>query len=209
MIKVIIVDDHEIMRRGLQLILASAEDIQVMAEAENGAAALKLLERQVPDVLLLDVAMPELGGHEVLQHIAKNHPELAVLVLSMYPEEQYALRLIKAGAAGYMTKDSAPTQLVAAIRQVASGKKYISPRVAELMADSLQHGGDEEPHNRLSTREFQVLCRIASGRTPTQIADEMELSVRTVSTYRARILAKMHMTTSAELTHYAIKHELV
>lgn len=209
MIKVIIVDDHAIVRRGLQLILETADDIQVVGEAENGVQALQLLDKQIPDVLLLDVAMPELGGHEVLQRLAKTHPDLAVLVLSMYPEEQYALRLIKAGAAGYMNKDAAPTQLVDAVRQVASGKKYISTRVAELMADSLQRGSDDEPHSRLSAREFQVLCRIASGRTPTQIAEEMGLSVRTVSTYRARILAKMHMTTSAELTHYAIKHELV
>lgn len=209
MIKVIIADDHAIVRRGLQMILDAAPDIDVIGEAENGKQVLELLQATTPDVLLLDVAMPELGGHEVLQQLAKSHPALAVLVLSMYPEEQYALRLIKAGAAGYMTKDSAPTLLVDAVRQVAGGKKYISPRVAELMADSLQKGGDEEPHRRLSDREYQVLCRIASGRTPTQIADEMNLSVRTVSTYRARILAKMHMSTSAELTHYAIKHGLV
>lgn len=210
MIRIIIADDHAIVRRGVRLILEEAGDMTVIAEAENGAEVLAQLRRETVDVLLLDIAMPGANGFEVLQRLQCEFPAVAVLILSMYPEEQYALRLIKAGAAGYLTKESAPNLLAQAVREVAAGRRFIGQRVAELLADRLSGGErDDALHLRLSDREYQVLCRIASGRTPTQIAEEMALSVRTVSTYRSRILAKMRMKTNAELTHYALKHDLI
>ncbi|MCW8918784.1 MAG: response regulator transcription factor [Gammaproteobacteria bacterium] len=210
MIRIIIADDHAIVRRGVRLILEEAGDMAVIAEAENGAQVLAQLRRETVDVLLLDIAMPGANGFEVLQRLQCEFPTVAVLILSMYPEEQYALRLLKAGAAGYLTKESAPNLLAQAVREVAAGRRFIGQRVAELLADRLSGGErDDALHLRLSDREYQVLCRIASGRTPTQIAEEMALSVRTVSTYRSRILAKMRMKTNAELTHYALKHDLI
>ena len=209
MIKVIIADDHAIVRDGLRMVLEAAGDIEVIGEAENGADTLKLLQQMRPDVLLLDVAMPGLNGFDVVQRLNQKGEDLPVLVLSMYPEEQYALRFFKAGAAGYLAKDTASTQLVNAVHVVATGKKYISPEVATLLAETLSGAHEEESHERLSDREYQVMCHIGSGKTVSQIAEQMSLSVRTISTYRSRILAKMRMSTNAELTHYTIKHGLV
>lgn len=209
MIKVFIVDDHALVREGLRMILSTAPDIEVVGEAHSGEAALMGLANCETDVLLLDMAMPGLSGYDVLQRLTQRKQRIAVLVLSMYPEEQYALRFMKSGASGYLTKEAVPSQLLAAIRQVAGGRRYVSPAVASLLADALCEPGESAPHERLSEREYQVLLHIASGKTPTQIAELMHLSVRTVSTYRSRILAKMRLTTSAELTRYAAINNLI
>jgi two-component system invasion response regulator UvrY len=209
MIKVFIADDHALLREGLRMILSTASDIEVCGEAENGEAVLASIGNCGADVLLLDMAMPGLSGYDVLHHLMQRDQRIAVLVLSMYPEEQYALRFLKAGAAGYLTKESAPAQLLSAVRQVASGRRYVTPAVASLLADALCDTGEAAPHERLSEREYQVLMHIASGKTPTQIAELMHLSVRTISTYRSRILVKMRLNNSAEITHYvAVNHLL-
>lgn len=208
MIQVFIADDHAIVRDGLRMVLEAAGDMEVIGEADSGEQTLRLLQKMQPDVLLLDVAMPGLGGFDVLQRLMQKDSNIAVLVLSMYPEEQYALRFLKTGASGYLTKETASTQLVDAVRKVSQGKRYISQEVANLLADNLSGAHEGLPHERLSDREYQVLCHIASGKTVSQIADQMSLSVRTISTYRSRNLAKMRMSSNAELTHYAIKHGL-
>lgn len=209
MIRVLIVDDHHILRQGLKQILAETKDMAVVGEAENGLRTIKLVQEIEVDVLLLDISMPDKNGIEVLKQLRKEHPKLAVLILSMYREDQYAVQALKAGASGYLTKHSAPELLVTAIRHVASGRKYVSPSVAERLADIL--GGDTEklPHETLSYREHQTLCLIASGKTLTGCAAEMSLSVKTVSVYRSRLLEKMKLKNNAELTHYAIKHQFV
>ena len=209
MIKVFIADDHALLREGLRMILSSAADIEVVGEADNGKATLDTLADTNANVLLLDMAMPGLSGYDVLQRMVLRKDPVAVLVLSMYPEEQYALRFMKAGASGYMTKEAAPSQLLDAVRQVAAGKRYVSPVVASLLADALCDSSEAAPHERLSEREYQVLLHIASGKTPTQIAELMHLSVRTVSTYRSRILVKMRLNNSAELTRYAAVNQLI
>lgn len=209
MITVVIADDHAIVRDGLRMVLEATGNIAVVGEAENGAETLKLLQRTSPDVLLLDIAMPGLNGFDVVQRLNQKADRQPVLILSMYPEEQYTLRFFKTGAAGYLAKDSASTQLVNAVRIVAAGRKYISPEVAMLLAENLSGEHEQAPHERLSDREYQVMCHIGSGKTVSQIAEQMSLSVRTISTYRSRILAKMRMSTNAELTHYSIKHGLV
>lgn len=208
MIRVMLADDHAIVRDGLRMVLEAEGDFVVVGEAENGAQTLKLLPQLKPDVLLLDISMPGLTGFDVVQRLNQKAEQTPVLILSMYPEEQYALRFFKAGAAGYVAKDAASTRLVDAVRVVASGRKYISPEVATLLAETLSGELDQAPHELLSDREYQVMCQIGSGKTVSQIAEQMSLSVRTISTYRARILAKMRMGTNAELTHYTIKHGL-
>jgi DNA-binding NarL/FixJ family response regulator len=202
-------DDHAIVRDGLRMVLEAAGDFVVVGEAENGEQTLKLLPQIKPDVLLLDVSMPGLTGFDVVQRLSQKAEQTPVLILSMYSEEQYALRFFKAGAAGYIAKGAASTQLVDAVRVVASGRKYISPEVATLLAETFSGEHKQAVHELLSDREYQVMCHIGSGKTVSQIAEQMSLSVRTISTYRARILAKMHMSTNAELTHYTIKHGLV
>jgi two-component system invasion response regulator UvrY len=209
MIRVVLADDHAIVRDGLRMVLEAMGDITVVGEAENGVETLKLLQQVKPHVLLLDVSMPGLNGFDVVQRLSQKGEQIPTLILSMYPEEQYALRFIKAGAAGYLAKDAASTQLVNAVRMVASGRKYISPEVASLLAETLSGEHDQAAHELLSDREYQVMCHIGSGKTVSQIAEQMSLSVRTISTYRSRILAKMRMSTNAELTHYTIKHGLV
>lgn len=209
MILVLIADDHAILRQGLRQILADAEDMTVVGEAANGVEVMQMIRSDYRiDVVLLDIAMPGRSGIEVLKQIRDEKPNLPVLVLSMHPEDQYAVRLLKAGAAGYLTKESAPELLVQAIRRVAAGKKYISPSVAELLADRLDSGNGPQ-HASLSDREFHILLQIAAGKTVSEIAAALSLSVKTVSTYRARVLDKMQMKNNAELTHYAIKNQLV
>jgi two-component system invasion response regulator UvrY len=161
------------------------------------------------DLVVLDIAMPGRGGLDVLKEIKSQRPELPVLILSMYPEEQYAVRVLKSGASGYLTKESAPIELVKAIRQISQGKKYISPSLAEKLVVDLEVSPDRPPHETLSDREYQVMCMIALGKTLKEIADELSLSIKTISTYRSRILEKMNMKTNAELTHYTIKNRLV
>ncbi|HQU88489.1 MAG TPA: response regulator transcription factor [Denitromonas sp.] len=208
-IRVMIADDHAIVRQGLRQILSDIEDMEVAGEACNGVEALQLSREGQWDVVLMDVSMPDRNGIDALKLIRKEQPRLPVLILSMYPEEQYAIRALKAGAAGYLTKQSAPEQLVTAIRQVASGKKYVSASLAMELAEAIGEDTDRPLHEKLSDREYQTLCMIASGKTLTQIADELNLSVKTISVYRARLLEKMRLRNNAELTHYGLKFGLV
>lgn len=209
MIRILIADDHAIVRRGLRQIVAEYADLHVAGEAQNAQEVLHLIGRQLFDVLMLDLHMPGRDGLEVLHDIKQLCPKLPILVLSMYPEDQFGMRVLKAGAAGYLTKETAPEELVKAIRKVHGGEHYVSATLAEKMASALQDDSDKPAHETLTDREYEVLCRIASGKTVTQIAEELHLSVKTVSTYRARILEKMHFKTNAELTHYGIRNELV
>jgi len=208
-IKVYIADDHAIVREGLKQILAETRDIVVAGEAENGLDAVKLFRKSDCQVMLLDISMPDRSGIEVLKQIKKEKPELAVLMLSMHREDQYAIRSLKAGASGYLTKQSAPRELVTAIRQVAGGLKYISAALAQELANHVGEDHEAPPHDTLSDREYQTLTMIASGKTVGMIAKELSLSVKTVSEYRARLLVKMKLKNSAELTHYAIKNQLI
>ncbi|MDN4057309.1 response regulator transcription factor [Massilia sp. YIM B02769] len=208
-IRVFIADDHAIVREGLKQILAEQRDIVVAGEAENGLDAVKLFRKSRPNVMLLDISLPDRNGIEVLKQIKQDKPELAVLMLSMHREDQYAIRALKAGAAGYLTKQSAPRELVNAIRQVAGGQKYVSAALAQALANSVGSDHEAPVHDSLSDREFQTLTMIASGKTVSEIARELSLSVKTVSEYRARLLAKMNLKTSAELTTYAIRNQLV
>lgn len=207
-IRVLIADDHAIVRQGLRQILSDTADLTVAGEAENGVQAVQLVRSGEWDVVLMDVSMPDRNGIDALKIIKKEFPRLPVLILSMYPEEQYAIRALKAGAAGYLTKQSAPELLVTAIRQVASGKKYVSPSLAEELANAIGEDSERPPHEKLSDREYQTLCMIASGKTPTEIAEALNLSVKTVSVYRAGLLEKMNLRNNAELTHYGLKHGL-
>lgn len=197
------------MREGLKQILAETGDIVVAGEAENGLDAIKLFRKADCQVVLLDISLPDRNGIEVLKQIKKEKPDLAVLMLSMHREDQYAIRSLKAGAAGYLTKQSAPRELVTAIRQVAGGLKYISPALAQELANHVGEDHEAPPHDALSDREYQTLTMIASGKTVGAIAKELSLSVKTVSEYRARLLVKMKLKNSAELTHYAIKNQLI
>ncbi len=209
MLKILIADDHSIVREGLKQVLADTSDMVVSDEAASTEEALnKALEGDF-DVVVLDISMPGRGGLDALKQIKSQKPKLPVLILSMYSEEQYALRVLKAGAAGYLTKESAPDELIGAIRKVSKGMKYVSAHLAEEIAFALDSDFERPIQETLSDREFQVLCMIASGKTAREIAGELALSVKTVSTYRSRILEKMRMKSNAELTHYAIKNKLV
>jgi two-component system, NarL family, invasion response regulator UvrY len=208
-VRVLVVDDHTIVREGLKRILADAPELQVAGEAASGTEAIRLVREGRWDVMLLDVSLPGANGLEVLRAVKEHDPKLQVLVLTMYPEDQYALRMLRAGAAGYLTKEGAPGQLVTAIRKVAAGGKYISPAVAEKLAWELEGKKRAATHEELSNREFEILRLIASGKTVSQIAQDLHLSVKTVSTYRMRLLMKLQMKSNAELTHYAIKGGLV
>ncbi len=209
MIRVLIADDHAVVRQGLKQILAGHEDITVVGEAGTTPQAYELLQKCPADVLLLDIAMPGRSGLELMRDAKKENPGLAVLVLSGYPEEQLAIRSLRAGASGYLNKEVAPDVLVTAVRTVASGRRYVTPAVAELMADSLDDKTAKALHESLSEREYRVLQLIGSGKTVSEIAVDLALSVKTVSTYRARILEKMKMNNNAELTRYAIEQRLV
>jgi two-component system invasion response regulator UvrY len=208
-IRIIVIDDHDIMREGLKQILGETQAIEVVAEGENGVQAVQLAVKHKADVMLLDISLPDKNGVEVLKQIKKVNPQIAVLMLSMYREDQYAVRALKGGAAGYLSKQKASAELVNAIQTVANGKKYITPEVAMTLAD--QVGVDEEKaaHELLSDREFQTMTMIASGLTVGDIALKLNLSVKTVSMYRTRILEKMNLRHNAEITHYAIKNKIV
>ncbi|NWG39344.1 MAG: response regulator transcription factor [Hydrogenophilaceae bacterium] len=208
-IRILIVDDHAIVREGLKQILSDDENLVVAGEAENAAEAMRLAREKDFDLVLLDISLPDRDGLELLESLKKEHPKLGILMLSMYRETQYAVRAIKSGASGYLNKQSAPDQLVSAIKQVVTGRKFITPSVAEALALEISVGKDTLPHETLSNREFQTLCLLASGKPVSAIAEKLSLSVKTVSMYRTRLLEKMHLKNNAELTHYAIRHGLV
>jgi len=209
LIRVLIADDHPVVRRGLRRILEDEKDMEVAGEAQNAQQVLDLANRKECDVLVLDIELPGRSGLDALKELKKSLPKLPVLVLSIHPAEQFAVRVLRAGAVGYLTKESAPEELVKAIRKVYGGGKYISALVADELASELGWGTGKSPHATLSDREFEVLQMIASGKAVSRIAKELSFSVKTISTYRARILAKMGMKTNAELTHYAIENKLV
>src|SRR5215470_10539398 len=209
MIRVCIVDDHAVVQEGLKQIISENPGIVVTAEAADGHEALKIIQSQPCDVVLLDITMPNKSGLDVLKELHANTPRLPVLVLSMHAEDQYAVRVLRAGAAGYLTKESAPEKLIEAIRKVGRGGKYLSAAVAERVIYGLQSDTSQAPHAILSDREYQVMCMIGSGKTVTEISEELALSVKTVSTYRVRILEKLNMKNNAEVARYAIKEGLV
>ena len=210
MTRIIIVDDHAIVRRGLRQILADSPDLFVAAECGNGQELLGLLDgRDEYDLILLDISMPGRNGLDIFKQIKEKKPDVPVLILTMHPEEQYAIRALKAGVHGYITKESAPDELVGAIRKVSQGGRYVSASLSESIAIALGNEKGYEPHELLSDREYQIMCMMANGKTATGIANELSLSVKTVSTYRARILKKMHLRNNAELARHAIKCGLV
>ncbi len=209
MIRVLIADDHPIVRQGLRQILSEISDMAVAGEAVNGQEALDQVRAGGWDVLVLDITMPDRSGLDILRELKHQQPDLPVLVLSIHAEEQFAVRLLKAGASGYLTKENAPDELVKAIRKVVDGGKYISQSLAESLAFSLDVASDGPRHETLSDREFQVLQLVASGKTLTEIAEELSLSAKTVSTYRSRLLEKMNLKTNAEIVRYAIENRLV
>ena len=209
MIRILIADDHTIVRDGLKQMLSEEDGFVVAGEAANGLEALKQLREHAFDVLLMDMSMPGRSGIELIKQVKSEHPKLAILVLSMHKEKQYAVRALKAGARGYLTKESASEQLVSAIRKVAGGGVFISDAVAERLALELGGNHDAAPHALLSDREYQIFTMIVLGVPIGGIADDLSLSVKTVSTHKTRILQKMKMTSSAELIHYSIRHQLV
>ena len=209
MIRVLVSDDHAILRRGLKEILMRELQGAVCGEAENAPQVLDLVQREHWDLVILDVTMPGPSGVDVLRDLKRLQPKLPVLVLSMHPEDQYGKRVLKAGASGYMNKDVAPEELIKAIHKVLAGGRYVSPALAEKLAVELGEESGRPVHETLSDREFEVLRMIASGKTVSEIAETLHLSVTTVSTYRARILEKMNLTTTAELMHYAMRNHLV
>jgi DNA-binding NarL/FixJ family response regulator len=206
---ILIVDDHAIVRQGLRQILMESGETIFIKEADCGSDAIRQVREGEWNVVVLDISLPDRSGIEVLKQIKKEYPRIPVLMLSMHEEGLYAIRALKAGASGYITKQSAPAELMTAIRQVARGRKYLTATLAEAMADSLGADYEQPPHKTLSDREYQTLCLIASGKGLTDAAEEMRLSVKTVSVYRARLLEKMKLKNNAELTHYAIKNGLV
>jgi len=209
MISVFIADDHAIVRQGLKQIVSDTADIRLAGEADTSQETLRLVRGGSCDVLVLDLNMPGISGLDILHVLKQERPDLPVLVLSIHAEDQYAIRCLKAGAAGYLTKESAPEELVKAIRQVVAGGKYVSRGLAESLALGLNDTEDRPPHETLSDREFQVLGLMGAGKSPTEIADELSLSVKTVSTYRARLLKKLALKNNAEIIQYAIQNRLV
>lgn len=208
-IRILLADDHTMFREGVKQVLSGTPGCVVVDEASDAQQVLEKVQRLTLDVVVLDIAMPGRDGIDVLKQLKQIKPQLHVLVLSMYPEDQYASRAIKAGASGYLTKNKASAELIEAIRRIASGRKYISEDVAEQLAIDLERDSGRPLHQRLSDREYQVMTMIASGKSVKQISDELSISVSTVSTLRGRILTKLNMKNNAEITHYAIKNGLV
>lgn len=208
MIKVLVVDDHAVVRRGLREILAETTDLHAAGEAGTAAEALEKIAAERWHVIVLDVALAGQSGLDLIADIRRLRPDARVLVLTMFSEDQYAVRAIRAGAAGFLTKESAPEKLVEAVRKVAAGGRFISAELAETLASMVAGEALGLPHERLSNREMQILLKIGSGKTVSQVAEELGLSVKTVSTHRTRILRKMDMKTNAELTHYVVKNQL-
>ena len=209
MINILLADDHALVREGLKQLIEKTGDLVVAGEAANGDDVLRLIRQRAWDMLLLDMSMPGKSGIELIKHVKREKPGLPILVLRMHDEGQYAVRALKSGASGYMHKDSAPEQLVHAIRKIAGGGVFVSAALAESMALQLMHGTGAAPHSLLSDREFQVFRMIALGKTITEIAAQLSLSVKTISTHKTRILEKMHMHNQTELIRYAIQHKLL
>ena len=209
MIRIFIADDHPILRAGLKTLLAECEDMKVTGEASSGEEAIRMIRSGDHDVVLLDITLPDMNGVDALKQIKRHRPELSVLILSMHPEEQYAVNLLRAGASGYVPKEAAPDQLVAAIRTVMNGRRYVSAALAEALVRELADPDQQPSHSALSEREFQIFCKLAAGMSVSQIGGSLNLSVKTISTYRSRILEKMGMKTNADLISYAIRNRLV
>ena len=209
MIRLLIADDHAVVRKGLKQIAEEAADIEVCGEARDATEVLQKAALSDFDLLILDISMPGARGLDLLKQIKEEHPRLPVLILTMHSEEHYAVRALKAGADGYLAKESAPDELIKAIRKTAGGGKYLSPSLAEMLADAIQQPADVQPHEFLSDREFQVLRLIAMGRRAREIGEELNISEKTVSTYRCRILKKMRMDSNAQLMRYALANGLV
>ena len=209
MIKILVVDDHAVVRAGLRSFLADTPDMEIAGDASNSGEALRLIRGGEWHVVLLDISLPDKSGVEVLKQIKREKPDLPVLVLSMHPESRYAVQLLRSGASGYLQKEAMAAELVSAIRTVVLGRKYVSPAVAQLLATDIDSSSGGPLHGALSEREFQIFCRLAQGQGATKIARDLSLSVKTVSTYRTRILEKMKMTSNADLTYYAIKSNLI
>ncbi len=209
MIRILVADDHAVVREGVKQILANLDDMVVSGEAESGPETIQKINQEDFDLVLLDISMPGRSGIEVLEDIKNIRPKLPVLILSMHPEEQYAVRALRAGASGYLTKGSAPQELIGAIRKAARGGKYVTASLAEKLALELDVDADKPRHETLSNREYQIMLLIASGKSVSEIAGELALSVKTVSTYRSRIMEKMGMKKNAELTLYAVQNQLL
>ncbi len=209
MINILLVDDHTLVRAGLKQILSDIEDIGCIDEASTGEEVISQVNNNEYDIVLLDISMPGRSGIEILEQVKAMKPEQNVLILSMHPEEQYAVRCFKSGASGYITKDTAPSELISAIQQVSAGQKYVSANLAQRLAAYIQVDSDKPLHEQLSNREDEVLRMIASGIGNKGIAEQLSLSAKTISTYRARILDKLYLKTNAELTHYAIQNDLI
>ena len=209
MLKILIADDHAIVREGIKQILAEIPDQVTTDEAINGQEVLQKVWNNNYDMVLLDISMPGRSGLDILKQLKSEAPALKILILSMHPEEQYAVRALKAGASGYLTKESTPLELTEAIRKVSIGKKYVSASLAETLASLMETSSEKPLHETLSNREYEVMRMIASGKTVKEIADELSLSVKTISTYRTRILEKMTMKNNAQITHYTIQNRLV
>ncbi len=209
MIKILIADDHPIVRKGLREILTETNDVFDVHEAENGPEVLELMEGGQYDVLVLDISMPGISGLDVLKQIKKKSCSIPILILSRHPEHQYAVRSLRAGASGYLTKESAPQELSSAIRKLARGGKYVSASMADQLLDYFNDDSSKRPHEKLSDREFQVMQMIASGKTVGEIAEEMLLSVNTISTYRMRVLEKMNLENNAQIMYYAMNEGLI
>ena len=209
MIKLLVIDDHAVVRAGVKQFLADAPDLEVAGEASNAEEAIRLVRAQAWDAVLLDIAMPDKSGVEVLKQIKREKPDLPVLILSMHPENRYAVQLLRSGASGYMQKETMPAELVSAIRTIVAKRKYVSPALAQMLATELDSVSEKPLHAVLSEREYQVFSRLAQGGSVSTIASELCLSVKTVSTYRARVLEKMKLGSNAELTYYAIKNDLM
>ena len=209
MIKILIADDHAIVRKGLKQIISETPDMIVSEEADNGLEALDKISENNYDVILLDISMPGKNGLEILRLVKRKKPKLPVLMLSVHPEAQYAVRSLRAGASGYLTKESAPDELIAAIRTISKGGKFVNASLAEKLISELEIYVEKPSHETLSDREYQVMCMSAMGKTLKEIAQELSLSIQTVSTYRTRILEKMNMNSIAEVIRYAVKHGLV
>ena len=207
--KILLVDDHSIVRNGLKSLIELEKDLEVAGEASSGVEALNLVRKNQYDIMVLDISMPDKNGVDTLHDLKHIAPELPVLVLSGYAEEQYAVNLMRNGCKGYLSKDADSDEIIRAIRTISNGKKYISSELAELMTNELSHPSDKQLHEMLSDREFQVFIKLAGGMSPTNIGNELHISIKTVSTYRTRILEKMSLKSNADLTYYAVKYKLL